>query len=97
MKMTKKKEEKPKEKKIEFVFYAPEAMQVFLAGDFNNWDTQSLPMKKGKDGTWKAKIKLAPGRYEYKLFANNAWVEDLPGAELSSNPFGTQNFVTWVK
>jgi 1,4-alpha-glucan branching enzyme len=97
MKMTKKKEEKPKEKKIEFSFYAPEAMQVFLAGDFNNWDTQSLPMKKGKDGTWKAKIKLAPGRYEYKLFANNAWVEDLPGAELSPNPFGTQNFVTWVK
>jgi len=97
MKMTKKKEEKPKEKKIELVFYAPEAMQVFLAGDFNNWDTQSLPMKKDKDGTWKAKIKLAPGRYEYKLFANNAWIEDLPGAELSSNPFGTQNFITWVK
>ena len=97
MKIKKKKEEKPKEKKIEFVFYAPEAMQVFLTGDFNNWDTQSLPMKKDKDGTWKAKIKLAPGRYEYKLFANNAWVEDLPCAELSSNPFGTQNFVTWVK
>ena len=72
-------------------------MQVFLAGDFNNLDTRSLPMKKGKDGTWKAKIKLAPGRYEYKLFANNAWVEDLPSAELSSNSFGTQNFVTWVK
>jgi len=95
--MTKKKEEKPKEKKIEFVFYAPGAMQVFLAGGFNNWDTQSLPMKKGKDGTWKAKIKLAPGRYEYKFFAENVWVESLPEAELSCNPFGTQNFVTWVK
>ena len=41
-------------------------MQVFLAGDFNNWDTQSLPMKRGKDGVWKAKIKLPSGRRSIK-------------------------------
>ncbi len=46
------------EKTVEFTFCAPEAREVFLAGEFNNWDTQSLPMKKGKDGVWKAKIKL---------------------------------------
>jgi 1,4-alpha-glucan branching enzyme len=85
------------EKTFEFTFHAPEAREVFLAGEFNNWDTQSLPMKKGKGGVWKAKIKLLPGRYEYKLFADHTWVENLPDAELSSNPFGTQNFVTWVK
>jgi hypothetical protein len=54
-------------------------------------------MKKDKKGVWKMKIKLPPGRYEYKFFADNVWVESLPGAELSSNPFGSQNFVTWVK
>lgn len=85
------------EKTVEFTCHAPGAREVFLAGEFNNWDTQSLPMKKGKDGIWKAKIKLPPGRYEYKLFVDNAWVENLPGTELSSNPFGTQNFVAWVK
>ena len=85
------------EKNIEFTFYAPEAMGVFLAGEFNNWDTRSLPMKKDKGGVWKVKIKLLPGRYEYKLFADHTWVENLPDAEVSSNPFGTQNFVTWVK
>ena len=86
-----------REKTVEFTFHAPRARQVFLAGEFNHWDTQSLPLKKDKSGVWKVKIKLPPGRYEYKFFADSVWVESLPGAEKSSNPFGTQNFVTWVK
>ena len=84
-------------KAVEFSCPAPEAKQVFLVGEFNNWDTQSLPLRRDKSGVWNIKINLPPGRYEYKFFADNAWVENLPGAELSSNPFGTQNFVTWVK
>ena len=88
---------KPSGKKVEFTFHAPEARKVYLAGEFNSWDTQLLPMKKDKSGVWKIEIKLSPGRYEYKLFADNRWVEDLPGKELVSNPFGTRNFVIWVK
>jgi hypothetical protein len=42
------------------------------------------------------KKELHPGRYEYKLFADNAWIEDLPGGEPVSNPFGAQNFITRV-
>jgi len=32
--------------------WAPAAHQLFLAGDFNNWDTSSHPMKKNVDGVW---------------------------------------------
>ena len=85
------------EKKVTFTYYAPEAGEVFLAGDFNQWDTRSLPMKKDRSGNWKAEVELAPGCYEYKLVADNAWVEHLPGTELVSNPFGTNNFVMWVR
>jgi len=85
------------EKTFEFTLNAPEAREVYLASEFNYWDTHSLLMKKDKDGVWKAKFKLPPGRYEYKLCADNVWVEDIPGTELVSNPFGTQNFVIWVK
>ena len=85
------------EKRVEFSFYAPETKEVFLAGEFNAWDTQSLPMKKDKKGVWKTKVKLPSGRYEYKLFADNAWIEDLPGVEPAPNPFGTQNFVMRVQ
>ena len=84
-------------KNVEFSFYAPEAAEVYVAGEFNRWDTRSLPMKKDKDGVWEAKIKLLPGRHEYKLFADSAWVEDIPGAESVPNPFGTPNFVISVQ
>jgi 1,4-alpha-glucan branching enzyme len=92
-----KKKEKSIEKTVEFTFLAPDTKEVFLAGEFNGWDNQSLPMKKHKGGIWKTNVKLPPGRHEYKFFADNVWVESLPGVEKSSNPFGSQNFVTWVK
>jgi 1,4-alpha-glucan branching enzyme len=84
------------ERKVEFAIFAPEALKVYLAGEFNSWDTQSLPMKRQKNATWKTTAKLLPGRYEYKIFTDGDWVEDLPGEEKVSNPFGTQNFVRWV-
>ena len=94
---TSKKKEKSIEKTVEFTFLAPEARKVFLAGEFNSWDTQSLPMKKSKGGIWKTKVKLSPGRHEYKFFADDAWVESLPGVEQVPNPLGTRNFIVWVK
>ena len=94
---TSKKKEKPIEKTVEFTLHAPEAREVFLAGEFNDWDTQSLPMKKDKSGLWKTKIKLSPGRHEYKFFADDAWVESLPGVEQVPNPLGTKNFIAWMK
>ena len=84
-------------KNVEVSFYSPDAMNVYVAGEFNGWDTRSLPLKKDEDGAWRLKIKLLPGRYEYKLFADNGWVENLPDAETVSNSFGTQNFVISIK
>jgi 1,4-alpha-glucan branching enzyme len=88
---------KKTDKHVEFTLHAPEAKEVYLAGEFNHWNNQSLPMKKDKAGVWKTEIKLLPGRYEYKFFADLAWVEDIPGAELIPNPFGTQNLVISIK
>lgn len=84
-------------KGVEFSFYAPEAMEVLVAGEFNGWDSRSLPMKRDKSGTWKVKVKLPPGRYEYKFFKDNCWVEGALSGEKAPNPFGTQNLVSWVE
>lgn len=84
-------------KGVEFSFYAPEAMEAFVAGEFNGWDFQSVPMKRDKSGTWKVKVKLSPGRYEYKFFKDNGWAEELTDEEKVANPFGTQNFIKWVE
>jgi len=92
-------EELPKKtfKNVEFTYLAPEAREVLLAGAFNSWDTQTLLMKKNKEGVWKIAINLAPGCYEYKFLADGVWVESVSGVETAPNPFGTRNLVAWVK
>ena len=83
-------------KGVELTHFAPWAREVCITGEFNAWEIGSTPMKKDESGTWRARLKLLPGRYEYKLCADGCWVEDLPGAEPVPNPFGTRNFVLWV-
>jgi 1,4-alpha-glucan branching enzyme len=80
-------------RKVHFTLYAPEAKEIFLAGDFNQWNTQSLSMKRDKKGVWKLKTPLPPGRYEYKFYVDGNWFEGSTGTEKVFNPFGTQNFV----
>jgi 1,4-alpha-glucan branching enzyme len=81
---------------IEFSLYAPHATSIFLAGTFNNWTTNSLPMKKGRDGLWRIKVRMAPGRYEYKFFVDGDWSQETSSSDVVANPFGTQNGVISV-
>ncbi len=78
---------------VEFSITAPGAKKVFLAGQFNEWNTQSIPLKKSKDGTWKVKLKLPRGRCEYKYFMDGNWVQNTSGTETVLNSFGTSNCV----
>ncbi len=86
-----------REQAVEFTYYAPAAKKVCLAGKFNSWNTNSLPMKKGKDGVWKISIKLQPGRHEYKYFVDNAWAQNEPCSDKVPNAFGTYNCVMGVR
>jgi 1,4-alpha-glucan branching enzyme len=55
--------EKPKEgksKKVDFNFSAPHAGSISIAGDFNDWNPGSHPMKKDKKEVWKISLNLAP-------------------------------------
>ncbi len=88
---------KKNEREVEFSLFAPEAHEVYLTGEFNHWDFRSMPMKRGKDGNWKVETSLPPGRYEYKFFADNQWVEDSTAPELAANAFGTQNLILRVE
>ena len=80
-------------KKIEFEFFAPEAKQVQLAGDFNSWDPQKTPLKKDRDGKWRASLSLPSGRYEYRFFVDGGWQNDQRPVECVPNAFGTWNCV----
>ena len=84
-----------KRKRINFAYAAPEAQNVSLVGDFNNWD-YTKSMKKDKDGVWRARMDLKPGRYEYRYLVDGQWQNDPKCQSLQPNSFGTYNCVVEV-
>jgi len=84
-------------KKVQFSFAAPEAQQVFLAGDFNGWDTGATLMKKDKKGEWKKALSLAAGRYEYRFIIDGKWQNDPSCSCCVQNEFGSMNCVVEVE
>ncbi len=85
-------------KKVEktFKIEADIAKEVFIAGDFNNWNTSSHKLKKDKKGIWSIKIALPKGRYEYKFIVDGVWVTDPNCKKEVKNPFGSFNSVIEV-
>ena len=84
-------------KRVNFKVSAPEAQNVFLAGDFNGWDVNSHPLKKDSKGTWKISIDLKPGRYEYRFIVDGVWQNDPNCATFAANPLGSENCVLTLK
>ena len=81
---------------IPFAFPAPEARQVSLAGDFNNWDPLAMPMDKGVDGVWCLRVALKPGRHEYRFVADGVWRDDPATPQRIANGIGGENCVKTV-
>lgn len=79
--------------KVVILLRAPEAKEVFLLGDFNNWDAQSGLMREDGHGAWKTSMLLAPGRYEYKLLVDGQWRLDANNPNRALNALGTENNV----
>lgn len=86
------------EKSVHFSFYAPEAKEVKLAGDFNAWNVESHPLTNlNEDGFWSSKIKLEPGIYEYKFLVDGEWRHDPNNPFTKENEFGAYNSVFEVQ
>ena len=52
-------------KPVPFSCYAPDAGQVFIVGDFNDWDPAAHPMKRQPDGAWRIDLPLNHGHHHY--------------------------------
>jgi len=61
---------------------AGSAERVNLAGEFNNWDTKSIPMKKIRNGDFAVSIDLEKGReYHFKyVIDGHTWINE-PNAD----------------
>src|SRR4029078_8675369 len=51
----------------QFSYTDEKARAVFLAAEFNNWNTTATPMKRDDSGKWTVSVSLVPGRYDYKF------------------------------
>ena len=84
---------KMKRQKVTFIFESTEAGEIFLSGDFNNWNPKTHPMKNDGTGRWKRTMMMPPGKYDYKFLADGKWIEDPRNDQICPNSFGTYNSV----
>jgi len=61
-----------------FIYHDDYAESVSLAGDFNGWSQESLPLSKNENGLWFIEAQAPrPGHYQYKFVVNgHRWVDD---------------------
>jgi 1,4-alpha-glucan branching enzyme len=63
-------------KPVNFACVAPHAKQVTLAGDFNDWDPDALPLKRQPDGSWTGQVTLGHGHHHYRFLVDGKPVLD---------------------
>ncbi len=80
---------------VKFVYVAPQASNVSLVGDFNDWDMTKTPMvRSATGGLWTVTLPLRAGRHLYAFVVDGStWTND-PGAPLAPDDgFGHANSI----
>lgn len=92
---------KPAQKKkraVTLTLKGQPGQEVFLAGTFNDWCPDSLPMEEKKKGVYSVKLELETGLYEYKFIVNDVWTPDPdPSRDWTQNALGTLNSLLRVE
>lgn len=82
---------------VTFVFTPDNnAKAVSVAGSFNGWDPKKGEMKRQRDGSFRRKETLPPGRHEYKFVVDGQWLADLEADARVKNTYGTENSMVAV-
>lgn len=81
--------------KVTFAISAPEANEITLVGDFNEWNTVANPLKKLKNGTFKTILDLDVKKsYQYRYIVDGSYVNDDEAEALIFNDFAnTENCI----
>ncbi|MFA4889182.1 MAG: AAA family ATPase [Candidatus Omnitrophota bacterium] len=90
------KEKMPLFNEVVFSLPAPEAKEVYLVGDFNNWQVDKMALMEKENGAWKKKMILPGGRHHYRFVVDGKWTEDSYNPMQETNPFGSMDSVIEV-
>ncbi len=100
------------EKKLEYIYGAnaveggvrflvkfPNASEVYVAGDFNNWTPGATKLERveNRKGDWELFLPLKPGKYQYRYIVDGLWCHDPYNHLFEPNPFGGLNSVVEIK
>jgi len=81
---------------VKFTFTAPAAKQVYLVGDFNDWDISKTPMARS-GGTWTVVVPMPAGRHQYSFVVDGkSWSSDPTAPSAPDDGFGHSNSVKIV-
>jgi len=71
------------------------AEKVFLVGEFNDWDRESTPMQRSRDGVWSVTIELPRGQsFQFRYLVDGTeWYNDWHADQYVRNEFGADNSV----
>jgi|GEM_PF-1002004 len=77
---------------VRFTFEDRRAQQVFVAGDFNDWNPIPLDREDGvRDSRFVATVALPKGVHEYMFLVDGNWVRDPLVSDSRPDGFGRQN------
>ena len=72
------------------------ADSAVVIGDFNGWQ-DGKPMKRRRDGSFSATLRLDPGRYRYRyLLDDERWENDWSADAYEPNGFGSDDSILVV-
>jgi len=71
------------------------ADQIYLVGDFNDWNQYSLPFGRERDGAWSLTMDFECGRtYQFRYLCDGRdWMNDNQADAYIYNPYGSNNCV----
>ncbi|MDD5431517.1 MAG: AAA family ATPase [Candidatus Omnitrophica bacterium] len=85
------KENLPSLIEVGFSVNAPEAKEVHIVGEFNNWKIDEESKMVNDGGAWRKKLNLGKGKYRYRFVVDGAWIEDTSNPLKELNPYGTED------
>ncbi len=81
---------------VGFSLRAPEAREVFLAGEMTDWEAHKRPMERGSDGVWRLRLDLEPGEWLYKFIVDGRWMHDPATPDHDADGHGGQHSFVFV-
>ena len=80
-----------------FMLVAPDAREVSLVGDFNDWEHSATKLVK-QNGVWTVSMELRPGRYNYAFLVDGErWTPDPAAPRNVGDDFGRPSSVITVR